>query len=76
MKIPVFLPQTRVLVLAIAVFLVSAGMLRTALFPEDDFLAAAILDDAVYNVSPARNLVNGYGYSFDRLHETNGVQPL
>ena len=76
MKIQVSMPQARVLVLAIAVFLVSAGMLRTALFPVDNFLAATILDDAVYNVSPARNLVDGYGYSFDRLHRTNGVQPL
>lgn len=52
------------------------GMVRTACLPERDFLAGVIIDDATYNIAPAKNLLAGYGYSFDRLHRTNGVQPL
>src|SRR5262245_9019382 len=33
-------------------------------------------DDAGYYLAIARNVVGGHGFSFDRLHPTNGFNPL
>lgn len=35
-----------------------------------------VIDDAIYFAKPARNFVDGHGFSFDGLHRTSGVQPL
>jgi len=63
-----------------ALFLLAAlisllGVVRTSFLPEQQFLAGTIIDDAVYYLVPAQNLIDGYGYSFDKIHRTNGVQP-
>lgn len=44
--------------------------------PIDHLYRHLVLDDAIYYVQPARNVVAGNGYSFDGVHRTNGVQPL
>lgn len=59
-----------------AVLLASFGSLRVATLPEEDFIANSIIDDAIYYVVPARNLLDGRDYTFDGIHRTNGVQPL
>ncbi len=63
-------------IFGLVLLLVFSGFVRSAFYPLDRFLSSVIIDDATYNLIPARNLLDGFGYSFDRLHRTNGVQPL
>ncbi len=44
--------------------------------PETIFMPGVIIDDALYYLIPAQNLIAGHDYSFDGQHRTNGVQPL
>src|SRR5262245_17327161 len=53
-----------------------AAVIGTAAQPIDWIYRHVVLDDAIYYLQPARNLVAGRGFSFDGVHRTNGVQPL
>jgi hypothetical protein len=53
-----------------------AVVIGTALQPIDWIYRHLVIDDAIYYLQPARNLVAGRGYSFDGVYRTNGVQPL
>jgi hypothetical protein len=44
--------------------------------PPRDSIYILVGDDAGYYLAIARNLCLGHGFSFDRLHETNGFNPL
>jgi len=52
------------------------GVVLTAAQPSDYHFRHLVVDDAIYYVQPAKNLLAGNGYSFDGVHRTNGVQPL
>ncbi len=63
--------------LLIAAAVVSLLQVVVSVTQSDDFVVKhLVLDDAIYFCKPARNFVEGRGYSFDGLHLTNGVQPL
>ena len=62
-------------------FILSAcllGIVSYALLVADPRFSAYVLvgDDAGYYFAIARNFLLGHGLSFDRLHETNGFNPL
>ena len=59
----------------VALLISAIGAIRSSLLPEQEFLTSTIIDDAVYYLIPAQNLLDGHGYSFDKIHKTNGVQP-
>ncbi len=63
-------------VFALAVMLCLVGVTRRVIQSEDAFTAEVIIDDALYYLVPARNLIDGNGFSFDGEHRTSGVQPL
>ncbi|MBK8096188.1 MAG: hypothetical protein IPK26_03730 [Planctomycetes bacterium] len=52
------------------------AILHTAGLPADHLKKHLVIDDAIYYLQPARNLLAGAGYSLDGRHITNGVQPL
>lgn len=53
-----------------------AAVVSTAGQPIDHLQKHLVVDDAIYYVKPALQLVDGHGYAFDGVHRTNGVQPL
>jgi hypothetical protein len=59
---------------AVAVLLAIAWTLLTA--RPSQVLSALVGDDAGYYLNIARNTCLGYGVSFDRVHPTNGFNPL
>ena len=63
-----------VLILA-AVVLAAVGFLLLAA-PPNQSIYVLVGDDAGYYFNVARNVGLGHGYSFDRLHPTNGFNPL
>ncbi|MCA8954555.1 MAG: hypothetical protein KDC87_00695 [Planctomycetes bacterium] len=72
-------PRTRKLerLLLIAATVVSTwGALRLVTLPEPIFTADVPVDDALYFSVPARHLVDGYGFSFDKVFPSNGVQTM
>lgn len=52
------------------------AVVSTAGQPIDHLQKNLVVDDAIYYVKPALQLVDGHGYAFDGVHRTNGVQPL
>lgn len=58
--------------------LLLAGILRIiiAWAPLESLLRYTLSDDTFYYLTIARNAVHGYGFTFDRLAETNGFHPL
>ena len=60
----------------VALLIAALGTCRSSFLPERQFLAGTIVDDAVYNLVAAQNLLQGHEYSLDKTHRTNGVQPL
>lgn len=70
---PASRPRGTACLLALAAF----GALRgVALFLPESRLIAAFHDDAFYYFVVARNVAEGAGFTFDRLHATNGFHPL
>ncbi|HKQ59411.1 MAG TPA: hypothetical protein VJY35_16225, partial [Candidatus Eisenbacteria bacterium] len=55
--------------------LAAIGIVLAAAPPEWS-LRALVGDDAGYYFTIARNHALGHGFSYDRLHETNGFNPL
>ena len=72
---PLFTRHLPTALFFLALFISLLGVVRSSFLPEQQFLASTIIDDAVYYLVPAQNLINGHGYSFDKIHRTNGVQP-
>jgi hypothetical protein len=65
--------------LLLALLLLGLWLLAAVLLvgkPEHVFVSDVIVDDAIYFAAPARHLLDGYGYSFDKLEPSNGVQAL
>ena len=60
--------------LAVGLWLVAALLLVAR--PEHVLVSDVIVDDAIYFAAPARHLLDGHGFSFDKLEPTNGVQAL
>jgi hypothetical protein len=61
----------------VAVAAVAALAVLRLVTQNDEYLVRyLVVDDAVYYAVPARHFVEGHGFSFDREHLTNGVQPL
>src|SRR5262249_51321391 len=60
------------------VCLIAGGVLRLAIAwaPLEWLLRYVLSDDSFYYFLIARNFVQGHGFSFDRLAETNGFHPL
>jgi hypothetical protein len=63
-------------VFAVLVAVAAAAVVRLASQPTDYLYEHLVVDDAIYYVKPALNLLAGHGYSFDGVYRTNGVQPL
>ncbi len=59
-----------------AVLLFIVGTVQIVSLPESIFMPGVIIDDALYYLIPAQNLLSGNDYSFDGQHRTNGVQPM
>ncbi len=76
MPSPLFTRHLPAALFFLALLISLLGVVRTSFLPEQQFLAGTIIDDAVYYLVPAQNFINGHGYSFDKIHRTNGVQPL
>jgi hypothetical protein len=68
-------PAGRLLFLLAGVVLVAVGLIL-AFAPPGWSIGTLAGDDAGYYLGIARNHALGYGYSFDRLHATNGFNPL
>jgi hypothetical protein len=66
--------ENRILASLLLVGLV--GRLAIAWAPFEWLLRHVICDDAFYYFTIARNVVQGHGFTFDRLAETNGFHPL
>lgn len=47
-----------------------------ALLSFQHFVLRVTFDDSFYYFGIARNLMEGYGFTFDRLNQTNGFHPL
>jgi hypothetical protein len=65
--------------LLLALLLLGLWLLAALLLvgkPEHVFVSDVLVDDAIYFAAPARHLLDGYGYSFDKLEPSNGVQAL
>lgn len=64
------------LVFALSCTVAAAAVVLLASQPTDYLYEHLVVDDAIYYVKPALNLLAGHGYSFDGVYRTNGVQPL
>lgn len=64
------------LVFALGCLVAAAAVVLLANRPTDYLCKHLVVDDAIYYVKPALNLLAGHGYSFDGVYRTNGVQPL
>lgn len=63
-------------IVVITLFAVGSLPRFLILLGDIDFLVQFIPDDAFYYFQTARNIVNGYGSTFDGHHLTNGYHPL
>jgi hypothetical protein len=70
-----WLIASRALRVAGALVLLAVGALLLFAHPHWS-LESLVGDDAGYYLAVARNAALGYGLSFDRLHLTNGFNPL
>ena len=55
-------------------FLIQLGFIWSASL--ERLVTYAIVDDAFYYLQIARNVMHGFGTTFDGFHKTNGFQPL
>ncbi|MDH4197478.1 MAG: hypothetical protein OEW05_08740 [Candidatus Aminicenantes bacterium] len=66
-----------VLVLVLAIVAALAVLADALLFkPLEHSLVKLVWDDAGYYFNISRNFCLGYGFTFDRINETNGFNPL